>query len=409
MTNSQFADSYDPLGTHRDNPFSFYAQARRSEPVFYSPRLDAWVVTRFEDVDTILKDPVGFSSVNSLRPVRDLHPATFAALADGYPPKPDHVTSDGQTHRRYRAPYAKHLTPAVVKAMEPAIRKRADALVASFVADGQADLISQFASPLPVGTAADLFGIAAADVPTAMAGSQSLFQLGSADLTEAQEAYAARQFVAFQHLIAGYVRERYAAPRGDLISDVVTALTPGEGPLTFDQEAELVGTICSTIGAGHITVTDTIGNAVRMLLRHPDQWELLRRRPELVPNAVEEVLRFEAPVQTIFRRATRVARIAGVDIPHGADVLLVFASANRDENRYPEADRFQVTRAPSRHFGFGAGVHTCVGAALARVQARIALQVLVERLPHLRLAPEYVIRLKTSVNIRGPLALELRW
>jgi cytochrome P450 len=409
MTSSQFADSYDPLGAHLDDPYPFYAQARRSEPVFYSARLRTWVVTRFDDVDAILKDPAGFSSVNSLRPVRDLYPATFAAFANGYPPKPDHVTSDGQTHQRFRAPYAKRLNPGAVKAIEPAIRRRADALVESFLADGRADLIRQYASPLPVNTAADLFGIAPADIATAKSGSESMFQLGSADLTEAQEAHAAREFVAFQHLVAGYVRQRHAAPNGDLISDVVAALAPGEGPLTFDQEAELVGTICGTIGAGHITTTDTIGNAVRVLLSHPDQWELLRRRPELVPNAVEEALRFEAPVQTIFRRTTRAATIAGVDIPQGADVLLVFASANRDEDRYPDADRFDVTRTPSRHFGFGAGVHTCVGAPLARAQARIALQVLTERLSNPRLAPDHTVRLQTSINVRGPLALEMCW
>ncbi|MFC0532444.1 cytochrome P450 [Phytohabitans kaempferiae] len=409
MTSSQFAESYDPLGTHLDDPYPFYAQARRTEPVFHSPRLDAWVVTRFDDIDAILKDPVAFSSANSLRPVRELYPATYAAFAEGYPPKPDHVTSDGETHRRFRAPYAKRLAPGAVKTLEPAIRRRADALVESFAADGGADLISRYASPLPVATAADLFGIAPGDVATAKSGSESLFQLGSADLTEAEEARAAREFVAFQHLVGGYVRQRHAAPEDDLISDVVTALAPGAGPLTVDQEAELVGTICGTIGAGHITTTDTIGNAVRVLLSHPDQWDLLRRRPELLPNAVEEVLRFEAPVPTIFRRATGAATVAGVRIPEGADVLLVFASANRDESRYPDADRFDVTRTPSRHFGFGAGVHTCVGASLARAQARIALQALVERLPDPRLAPEQTVRLQPSINVRGPLALELRW
>jgi len=407
---SEFAESYDPLGTHLDDPYSFYAQARRDEPVFYSPRLDAWVVTRFRDVDAILKDPVGFSSAYSLRPIRELYPATFAALADGYPPKPDHITSDGAAHRRFRTPYAQHLTtPGLVKAMEPAIRKRADALVDSFVDAGGADLVARYASPLPVDTAAELFGFAPADIATAQSGSEALFRLGSADLTEEQEAHAAHTFVAFQHLLAGYVRRRHAAPAGDLISDVVVALASGDGELTFDQEAELVGTISSTFGASHITTTDTIGNALRMLLAHPDQWELLRRRPDLVPNTVEEVLRFEAPVPTLFRRTTRAAAIAGVDLPEGADVLLVFASANRDEDRYPDADRFDVTRTPTRHFGFGAGVHTCVGAAPARAQARIALQTLIERLPGLRPAPDSSTPVRRSINVRGPLALDLCW
>jgi cytochrome P450 len=407
---SELAESFDPLGTHLEDPYPFYARARRSEPVFHSPRLDAWVVTRFRDVDAILKDPVGFSSVNSLRPLRELYPATYAALAGGYPPKPDHITSDAATHRRFRTPYAQHLTtPGRIKAMEPAIRKRAGALVDSFADAGGADLVARYASPLPVDTAAELFGFAPADVATAKSGSESLFRLGSADLTEEQEAHAATSFVTFQHLLAGYARQRHAAPTGDLISDVVAALAPGGEPLTFDQEAELVGTISSTFGASHITTTDTIGNALRMLLGHPDQWQLLCRRPELVPNAVEETLRFEAPVPTIFRRATRAVTIAGVDLPEGADVLLVFASANRDEDRYPDADRFDVTRTPTRHFGFGAGVHTCVGAAPARAQARIALHTLIERLPGLRPAPDRGIPIRKSIGVRGPLALDLRW
>ncbi|BCB91372.1 cytochrome P450 [Phytohabitans suffuscus] len=403
------AESYDPLGAHLDDPYPFYTRARRTEPVFFSPRLDAWVVTRFDDVDAILKDPEAFSSANSLRPVRQLYPATLAAFAEGYPRTPDHVTSDGAAHRRLRAPYTRRLAPGAVKAIEPSIRERATALVESFAAARGADLVARYAAPLPLDTAAALFGIAPADVPTARSGSESLFKLGSADLSEAGEARAAAEYVAFQHLVAGYVRRRRATPEDDMISDVVAALAPGGGPLTFDQEAELVGTICATIGAGHITTTDTIANAVRALLRHPEQWDLLRRRPELVPNAVEEALRFESPVPTIFRRATRPVEVAGVDVPHGADLLLVFASANRDEDRYPDAGRFDVTRAPSRHFGFGAGVHTCVGAALARAQARIALRVLVERLPGMTLAPGHTVRLQPSINVRGPLALQLRW
>ena len=407
---SDLAESYDPLGVHLADPHPFYTRARHHEPVFYSPRLDAWVVTRFRDVDAILKDPAVFSSAHSLRPIRALYPATLAALVAGYPPKPDHITSDGAAHRRFRAPYARHLTtPGLVKGMEPAIRKRADTLVDSFPETGAADLVALYTSPLPQETAGELFGFAPDDVALAVAGSQALFSLGSADLTEPEEEHAARTVVAFQQVLAGYARRRHTDPAGDVISDVVTALAPGDEPLTFDQEAELVGTLASTYGAAHITTTDTIGNALRLLLAQPDQWALLCRRPELVPQAVEEVLRFETPVPALFRRTTRAATIAGVDLPPGADVLLSFASANRDEERYPDAGRFDVTRTPTRHFAFGAGVHTCVGAVPARAQARIALHTLIERRPGLRLVAPRPISLRRSINIRGPLELSLRW
>ncbi|GAA2554748.1 hypothetical protein GCM10010435_26570 [Winogradskya consettensis] len=407
---SELAKSYDPLGAHSDDPYPFYAQARRDEPVFYSPRLDAWVVTRFRDVEAILKDPEGFSSVNSLRAIRELYPATLTVLADGFPMVPDHVTSDGEVHRRLRQPYTRHLTASGrVKGMEPDIRERADALVDSFVGDGGADLVTRFAAPLPAVTAAALFGFAPEDVATVKAGSEASFSLGDVDLAEDDEVEAARRVVNFKNLVAGYVRRRRDAPEGDLISDVVAALAPADGPLDRDRETELVTTISSTFGASHITTADLIGSAIRLLAAHPEQWELLCREPALIPNAVEEVLRFETPIPTMFRRATRVVELGGAEIPQGADVLVVFSSANRDEDRYPDADRFDVTRKPSRHFSFGAGLHTCVGAAPARVQGRIALQVLTERLPGLHRTTDRHIPLRRSINVRGPLELEFRW
>ncbi|WP_306206375.1 cytochrome P450 [Actinoplanes sp. RD1] len=407
---SDLAESYDPLGVHADDPYPFYAEARRREPVFWSPRVDAWVVTRFRDVEAVLKDWAGFSSVNSLRAIRPLYPATLAALAEGFPQQPDHVTSDGEVHRRLRQPYSKHLTaPGRIKGLEPEVRERAGVLVDSFAAEGQADLIARFAKPLPLRTAAAMFGFAPADVPTVKEGSESAFRLGSADLSEADEEAAARAVVAYKNLIAEYVRQRRHAPAGDLISDVTAALVDGDGPLTPAQTAEVAGSLASTFGAGHITTADLIGSAVKLLIGHPEQWELLVREPGLIPGAIEEVLRFEAPIPTMFRRATRTAEIGGVEIPEGADVLVVFASANRDEERCADADRFDVTRKPARHFAFGAGVHTCVGAAAARSQARIALQVLTERLPGLKPVPGREIPIRRSINVRGPLALELTW
>jgi cytochrome P450 len=407
---SDLAASFDPLGTHYDDPYPLYAQARRDEPVFYSPRLDAWVVTRFADVDAILKDPETFSSVNSLRPIRELYPATITVLMRGYPQRPDHVTSDGEEHRRLRVPYTRHLTtPGRVKERETAIRKRAECLLDAVEGAGSADLVARYAAPLPLGTTAELFGMTPCDVTLADVGSRVLFSLGSIDVTEEEEVRAAGTVVAFQQLLAGYARRRRAEPTGDLLSDVVAALAPGDEPLTFGQEAELVGTFGSTFGAGHITTADGIGSALRLLLADRDQWELLRRQPEQIPYAVEEVLRFEAPIPAMFRRATRSATIAGVAVPVGADVLLAFTSANRDEDRFPDPERFDVTRKPSRHFAFGAGVHTCVGAAMARLQMRVALQTLLERLPGLRLERGQNIQVRRSLNIRGPLSLEACW
>ncbi len=408
MTGSRLGEVYDPTGAHLQDPYPLFERARRSEPVFYSARLQAWVVTRYDDVDAILKDPGTFSSTNSLRPVGELYPATFAELAAGYPPTPDHVTSDGAAHHRLRAAYAARLTAGVVRTLEPVIRARAESLIEEFVDDRRVELVSQFASRLPMEVVAELFGIAAEDVPAARSGTESLFQLGNAALTAGAQAQAAARFVALQRLLAGYIRDRRAAATGDLISHVVAELAPGDEPLTAEQEAELVNTVSGTIGAGHITTTHTITIAVRWLLTEPEQWSLLRQRPDLVPNAVEETLRFDAPVATIFRRCTRPAALGSTTIPADSDVLVVFASANRDGSHFREPDRFDVTRPPSRHFAFGAGPHTCLGAALARAQARIALRVLTERLPQPRLVPGQPIGVH-SFNLRGPQALRLHW
>ena len=409
MNHSRLGESYDPLGAHLDDPYPVYEQARASEPVFYSPRLRAWVITRYDDVDLVLKDPAAFSSVNSLRPVGDLHPTTLAELAAGYPDTPDHVTSDGDVHRRMRAPYGTRLTAGAARKLEQVIRERAAALVEAFIGDRRVELVSQFASPLPVEVIAVVFGIPAADVPAVKAGTEGLFRLGTAGLTPEAEAQAARQFLALQHLLAGYLRDRRSAHADDLISHVMAELAPGEQPLTAGQEAELVTTLSGTIGAGHITTTHTITTAVRLLLTQPEQWTLLRQRPDLIPNAVEETLRFDAPVAAIFRRCTRTTTVGGTTISAGSDVLVVFASANRDESHFPGADRFDITRAPSRHFGFGAGPHTCVGAPLARAEARAALQVLTERLAHPRLVPDQTLRRQASVGLRGTQSLELEW
>jgi len=408
LTVSELAESFDPLGADYADPYPSYARARREEPIFFAPRLDAWVVTRFADVDAIIKDPEGFSSVNSLRPLRSPYPASIEVLMTGYPQRPDHVTSDGEAHRRLRVPYSKHMTtPGRVKGSEPAIRKRAEAHIDSF--GSTVDLISSYAAPLPLETAGDLFGFAPDDVALADVGSRSLFALATPDQTEAEEVEVARHVVAFQHRLAEYARSRHAEPTGDLISDVAAALYPGDGPLSFEDEAQLVATFASTFGAAHITTADGIGSALALLLAHPDQWELLQRQPDLVPYAVEEALRFEPPIPAQFRLTTRPATVGGVDLPEGADVMLLFASANRDEERYPDPERFDVTRKPSRHFAFGAGVHTCVGAASARLQMRVALQTLVERLPGLRLVEDQHVDVRRSLNVRGPLVLEATW
>lgn len=411
MTVSQsLGEEYDPLGAHLQDPGPFYARARQEEPVFWSPRLKAWVVTRYRDIQEVLRQPDVFSSANSLRPVRDLYPETFGELAKGYPPKPDHVTSDGEVHKRLRTPFVRAISPGRVDRLDPLIQQHANALIDAFEADGRVELMRDYASRLPARVIVDLFGLDRADTEDVKTGTESMFQLGGTDLTPQEEAAAGRGTVGFVNLMAGYAKARRAEPREDLVSEVTAALAPGTEPLTYDQEAEMGWLLASTIGAGHITSADAIGSGIALLLTHPEQWAMLCQRPEMSRGAVEETLRIAPPAPTIFRVSTKDATVAGVDLPAGSELLLAFISANRDEELCADPEAFDITRPPTRHLSFGVGVHACVGNLLARKEVQISLETFARRLPGLRLASgQATVPVRPTVNLRGPLALDLEW
>jgi cytochrome P450 len=410
MTTSQpLGERYDPLGAHAQDPYEFYALARRQQPVFFYAKLDAWVVTRYDDVRAVLRDAETFSSANSLRPVAEPDPAVYAEFAKGYPMVPESVSSDGAAHRRLRAPFADGLGVDQVRALEPYIRQRAGELVDAFAADGHAELMGQFAAPLPMDVLGQLFGLAPADMPLVHAGSLGMPVLVSARAASAEQVAAARRVVELQQLLAGYIDRRRAAPGEDLISRAVAELAPAAGQLTFDQQAELVESLFGALLAGHTTVSGLLGNGMWHLLSHPEQWALLRRRPELLDGAVEEIARYDTSVPAQFRVTTRPVTLGGQALPSGAEVLVLFGSANRDSALVDRPEVFDITRPPSRHLAFGIGAHYCAGAQLARAELRIALVTLSDRLPGLRLSDAHPVAIAPSLRLRGPTTLPVVW
>lgn len=399
-------DSYDPIGIHLLDPYPLYERARREEPVFYSPVLQAWVVTRYDDVVTVLRDPETYSSADPFTRVVEVSQAAQRELMAGYPPFPDLIQSDGELHAWLRAPIAAVLKPDRVKALEPYVREQARTLVEGFAADGEVEFMRSYAEPLPRRTIGRLCGLDEEQSRAVYDAMSAFVLLGSVHMTQEEEVEAARAGVRLQRMLGELVRERYARPGPDAISEI-TAYHAEGGELTYAREAQTVANLMQLVIAGHITTVPMLGNAVTLLLTHREQWERLCADPTLIPGAVEELLRYGTPASGLYRDTTRDTELGGVRLPKGSRVVLRYNSANRDQAHFHQAETFDITRKPSRHLSFGLGTHYCLGAPLARKTLAITLETLTTRLPGLRLASP--VDLRPIYDIRHPIAVHLIW
>jgi cytochrome P450 len=263
-------------------------------------------------------------------------------------------------------------------------------------------LVADLAIPLPVTIIAEILGVDPAQKDDFKRWSDWIVMDFMGQITEEMRPEVERDMDAFMAYFEVAVGERRAQPRDDLISALIRAETE-EQALTAD---EVLAFIVLLLVAGNETTTNLIGNAVRALLDHPEQLERMQRDPSLVPNAIEEALRYDPPVQFLLRRAARDVEIAGAVIPENALVMVSFASANRDERKFADPDRFDVTRDAQGHLAFGHGIHFCLGAPLARLEARIALEEILARLPNLRRLDD-TLELVDSPFLRGPRRLPL--
>lgn len=395
--------AFNPLA---EDPYPFYTRARHEEPITFCPELDAWIVTRYKDIQRILLQPATFSSCNTLTSPVTFYPRVLEELVKGYLPVPIVLNTDGPDHMRFRVPLTKAFAPARIKALEPFVREVANRLVDAFIHDGRVEIISQFAYPLALEVVFSLLGIPQQDVEQTRQWSQDWLMLMSIQLDEEHQFACARSTVAFQRYLAGLLAERRRVPHDDLMSTLSLFCVPDEEPLT---EAELVIMLQGLILAGHESTTNMIGTGLLLLLDHPEHWQKLCKSPESIPLTVEEILRFDAPIQMFARMTTREVTIDGVTLPEEASLLLIYGSGNHDEEVFAHADEFQPQRTSNRHLAFGHGVHFCVGAALARLEGRVAFEVLTSRLPQLRLAPGQELTHIPTLLFRGYERLEMEW
>lgn len=384
--------NYNPLVPEvQENPYPYYAYLRRHAPVYKVEPQGWWAIARYDDIMSVVRSPQLFSSQ---------HFFAGLTLEDSDPLLQDPIimSLDPPAHTRLRKLANRAFTPRIVGALEPHIREITQELLAQRSADRTFDLVRDLAAPLPVRVIAELLGVEPerrddfkrwTDAWITAAGGMGTVE------THAQRRQDIAEFHAyFQHMI----EVRRKEPKSDLISALVRAQDEGQ-MLTAGEVFNLATFL---LIAGNETTTNLIGNTVLALLRHPQELAKAQANPALLPNLIEEGLRYDGPVQSEFRHATQDVTVGGTTIPAEAPVMVLFASGNHDEEIFAEPERFDVTRqnAPE-NIAFGHGIHFCLGAPLARLEARIALEALLPWLPHLSWQEEHVKRNVSMHQIRG--------
>jgi cytochrome P450 len=389
------------------DPYPFYARARREAPAFFSPHENLWVLTRYNDVFAALYDPHTFSSRNTRIDDVLLADEARAILGPGgLYPAANAVATDPPQHARLRAALEPGFGPDRLAGLEPQIRGIAHQLVDQMTAAGnQADLVGAFASALPFTVVLLLFGVGQERIPDFQRWTRNLIELMT-PVPDAQAQVAAAHGVAEYH---EYVHELLAEKRAHPGPDITSDLVHYRNGASMTED-ELVSTLTGLLFAAHPTVMCLIGNSALLFLNPRSRWEAMLADRALVGPAVEEVVRYEAPVPTVIRRTTSDVVVGGETIPAGSRVLLVFSSANRDETHYDEPDEFRPGRYNVRDaFTFAEGPHICAGRYLARLEGRIAFEVLLERLPGLRLVENQPLNYLPTLVIRGLAALPVAW
>jgi cytochrome P450 len=403
------ARQFDPFqDPYLADPYPFFAQARAATPVFYSPDLDYWVVTRYHDIRHIFQTPKVFSAANTLAPLQPICPAAGRLLEEGgFRPIPTLTNIDPPRHSRLRRLANVAFTPRRVAAMEPFVRELTGRFLTERLASGRADLVRDLAWDLPALVIFRVLGIPDEDVPRVKAGAESRLLLMWGRPTEDEQVRLAQGMAAFWRYAEALVADRAERPRDDFTSDLLRARDGDLPALTHHEVTQLVYELLT---AGHETTTGLITNALRQLLTQRHTWEEICRDAALIPNAVEEVLRYDSSVIAWRRKTTQAVKIGGVPVPADANLLLLLGSANRDPAVFEDPEHFDIHRRNTReHLSLGQGAHYCLGAPLARLEARVVLEELSARLLGLRLVPGQTPRFRPNTTFRAPLSLLVEW
>jgi cytochrome P450 len=390
------------------DPYVTYQSLRKTEPVHWSGAWQSWLITRYDDVADILRDFRSFSSRGTItRYLDQLPPESLERVRPLY----EHfacgqVRLDPPDHTHVRAITGKAFIPAVIEKMRPRIEEIVGELIDAALPAGRIDLIAGLGAPLPGIVIAELFGFPPEDRPQFKAWSDAIAAFHGTGAPNPQTVLRSQEaLLEARDWMGGLIEDRRETPRDDLLSRLANAEVEGSSL----SEAQLFSTCVTFMIGGHETTTNLIGNGMYALLQRPDQVQCLKEEPTRIAGAVEEMLRFDAPTQRAHRIATRDIELRGQVIREGDFVQPVLGAANRDPGRFDDPDQFDIQRKDNKHLAFGLGPHFCPGAALARLEAQIAVEQLLRRMPHLRLADGARVEYGPNNFFRGLTALPLEF
>ncbi|HSF05041.1 MAG TPA: cytochrome P450 [Methylomirabilota bacterium] len=399
---------FDPLSpAFLADPLAVLASLPPETRVFYAPSIDYYVVTRYADIEAVFLDPEAYSAAPAQLPLAQLVPeAAQILLGGGHKPQPSMVSLDPPAHTRLRLPTARAFTPRRVADMEPRIRRTVDQLLDAIDPSAPFDLVATLTFPLPATIIFSFVGIPERDWPQLKEWCGHRAALAWGRPTPGEQVHHATNMAAYR----GYLRELVAAKVHARDDDFASALLAihDEDPEALTHE-EIGSILYSLTFAGHETTNNLIGNVVRRLLEDPARWDAVVADPTLIPGTVLETLRYD-PSVPVWRRVTkRPVTLGGVDLPQGAKLFLWLAASGRDASVFPEPETFDVRRTnAARTLAFGKGIHYCLGAALGKLEAEIALAALTRRFPRLRLVEGQQLSFHANISFRGPQALWVR-
>jgi cytochrome P450 len=398
------ATTYDPFdATFLNDPYAIFAQLRVEAPVAYAPAIDMWTVTDFEDVDAIFKDPQTFSAAIAQSPLDPIAPEAQKILSEGFRPLAVMSNLDPPEHARIKWHTSRAFSARRISFMENVIRERATALVDALPASGEVDLVATLAFPLPAVTIFKMIGFPDEDMELLKSWCGNRLVMTWGRTTPEDQQRIARQMVSYFKYCEEFVAMRATNPADDLTSDLL-ATGLEDGTLSHD---EIVSIIYGLSFAGHENITNMIANTVRRLLENPAAWNaLVADTARLLPNTIEEALRFDSSNIAWRRVTTRPVTLRGVEIPKGARILLLLGAANHDPAKFANPETFDIERADARtHLAFGKGIHYCLGAALTRLELGIVLELLAARYPKMTLGAKRDYSYTANVVFRGPTSL----